>query len=120
MCYNSEGADLAVTLRLCHMSAFDAYLRLVNFRRSLDSCKIGGFANKPVFLLGASLGGCISVCAIAQQVSQYQHDVHSALLQNADWSYCVTAQLVSRCHAASSHAVTGADIKDRHQSIHQV
>lgn len=42
---------------------------LLWFCSSLDSCTIDGFANKPVFLLGASLGGCISVCAIAQQVS---------------------------------------------------
>lgn len=36
--------------------------------RTLDSSKMEGFAHKPVFLLGASLGGCISVNAIHRHV----------------------------------------------------
>ena len=42
--------------------------------RSLDSCKVDGFAQKPVFLLGASLGGCISVIAIAKKVGLISAD----------------------------------------------
>ncbi|DBA67640.1 hypothetical protein WJX79_003355 [Trebouxia sp. C0005] len=57
----SEGAR---SLR-CYVEAFDDYVRdVIQLRRSLDSCKIDGYAHKPVFLLGASLGGCISVKAI--------------------------------------------------------
>lgn len=57
----------------CFVETFDDYVRdVLQLRRSLDSCKVEGFVHKPVFLLGASLGGCISVCAIHKHGDLFQ------------------------------------------------
>ena len=41
-------------------------------RRSIDSCSVQGFSGKQMFIAGCSLGGCISVNAICQEVWQLQ------------------------------------------------
>eukprot|EP00884_Botryococcus_braunii_P002740 jgi/Botrbrau1/12467/Bobra.0169s0014.1 len=57
----------------CYMDSFNDYVEdIVHFYLSLSVCQTPGFAGLPTFIMGTSLGGCLSVKAMLHKETDFQ------------------------------------------------